>query len=215
MDAPKKRTLTGIFQASGLFLALPLVIALGLATTAQAASNTYRWVDAEGKTMYSPVPPTDPDQPYALLRDGVVVQQFIGLDKPEKPDSEFAEQRRAEEAQRKADNLLLVQFGSVEDIDQARDAELVNLRYDFNLLDGTWESLRKSLNGLIGVAADRQRAGLTVPRHELEQIEAVRKRMQANREARLELDGREKQIRGEYDAKKQRFQRLSTEPAAP
>ena len=55
------------------------------------------------------------------------------------------------------------------DIDAAMEVELDNLRYDYSLLDGTYASLEKSLFEQIGVAADRQRAGLRVASHELDQ----------------------------------------------
>jgi hypothetical protein len=86
--------------------------------------------------------------------------------------------------------------------------ELDNLRYDYSLLDGTYASLEKSLFEQIGVAADRQRAGLRVASHELDQIESIRGRMSANRTARIELGEREANIRDEYDLKKERYREL-------
>jgi len=201
MDAPLKRILLAAILVAGL-------------VPAALAQVTYRWVDAEGESFYSPVPPKDPDQPYVQLRDGVVEKSFAGLDRPQIPESEFAAERAAEEAQRKADALLLVQFKSIGDIDAAMETELDNLRYDFNLLDGTYRSLRQSLFEQIGLAADRQRAGLAVPDHELEKIEALRARIAGNRNSRVALGEREQSIRSEYDAKKQRFRVLMEQNAS-
>ena len=189
-----------------MFLA---ALAASLLTTAALAADSYRWEDPEtGQTMYAPTPPTDPDQPYVVLRDGVVIRTFEGSERFDRPDDELEAQRRAEEAQKKADALLLVQFKSFQAIDAAMEAELDNLRYDYNLLDGTHESLEKSLFEQIGVAADRQRAGLRVPTRQAESIESIRSRMKDNREARDELDVREIRIREEYDAKRERYRHL-------
>lgn len=203
MDAHKPRMLLAALAAS-------------LLTTAALAADSYRWVEPEsGETMYSPTPPTDPDIPYVVLRDGVVIRTFEGSERFERPDSEFEAQRRAEEAQRKADGLLMVQFKSFDDIDRAMEAELDNLRYDFNLLDGTYVSLEKSLFEQIGVAADRQRAGLRVTARQTEQIDSIRTRMQDNRRDRAELDTREVRIRQEYDGKRERYRYLLEQSSSP
>lgn len=189
-------------------LAACLLATIFLATSAWAV-DTYRWVDPEtGKYDYSPTPPQDPDQPYVLMRDGRIIERYLGSERLERPDSEFDAERAAAEAQAKADALLMVQFKQFDDIDEAMEVELDNLRYDYNLLDGTYASLEKSLFEQIQVAANRQRAGLTVANHELDKIESLRGRMSANRVAREELSDRESRIRGEYDVKKDRYREL-------
>ncbi|MEE4175049.1 MAG: hypothetical protein V2I57_12420 [Xanthomonadales bacterium] len=206
MDASGKRisrtTLTRRFTA------ICVVAAVCLAPSAWAV-DTYRWVDPEtGKYDYSPTPPEDPDQPYVLMRDGRIIERYVGSERLEKPESEFDAERAAAEAQAKADALLMVQFKQFDDIDEAMEVELDNLRYDYNLLDGTYASLEKSLFEQIEVAANRQRAGLTVANHELEKIESLRGRMSANRVAREELSVRESRIRDEYDLKRDRYREL-------
>ncbi len=191
---------------------LTLVVSLfagGFPATSAWAVDTYRWVDPEtGKFDYAPTPPEDPDQPYVLMRDGRIIERYLGSERLERPDSEFAEERAAEAAKAKADALLMVQFKQFGDIDAAMEVELDNLRYDYSLLDGTYASLEKSLFEQIEVAADRQRAGLRVAGHELEQIESIRGRMSENRTARLALGEREANIRDEYDLKKERYREL-------
>lgn len=191
-------------------------VCAALLPLAALAADSYRWLDPEsGETIYSPTPPTDPDQPYAVLRDGVIVARYLGSEKIEKPESEYDEQRRREEAQRKADALLRVQFKSCADIAAAMEAELDNLRYDYNLLDGTYASLRNSLMEQIGIAADRQRAGLAVAGHQLDQFESIRGRLAENRASREGLAVREQSIRAEYDAKRARYQQLLQAQDAP
>ena len=181
----------------------------GLTATDAWGVDTYRWVDPEtGKYDYAPTPPEDPDRPYVLMRDGRIIERYLGSERLERPESEFDAERAAAEAQAKADALLMVQFKQFADIDEAMEVELDNLRYDYSLLDGTYDSLEKSLFDQIEVAADRQRAGLRVANHELEQIESIRGRMSENRMARIELGEREANIRDEYDLKKERYREL-------
>jgi hypothetical protein len=185
------------------------VFASGFTATDAWAVDTYRWVDPEtGKFDYAPTPPEDPDQPYVLMRDGRIIERYLGSERLERPESEFDAERAAAEAQAKADALLMVQFKQFGDIDAAMELELDNLRYDYTLLDGTYDSLEKSLFEQIGVAADRQRAGLRVANHELEQIESIRGRMSENRTTRVALSEREANIRDEYDLKKERYREL-------
>ncbi len=197
-----------------ILLATVAVVTLALAPVSHA-DTAYRWVDADGETQYSPVPPKDPDMPYVMLRDGVVVERYNGGERLERPEQERAEQRRAAEAERKADALLLIQYRDAEAIDLAMEAELDNLRYDVNLLDGTFKSLRQSLFQKISLAADRQRAGLNVAETQTEQINGLQKRMDANRVAREELKERESKIRNEYSAKKERYRVLKAGTTAP
>ncbi|MEM1413147.1 MAG: hypothetical protein AAGH19_12395 [Pseudomonadota bacterium] len=187
-----------------------LLVALGtLSATAAQAADSYRWKDLRsGQTVFSPIPPKDPNQPYVLMRDGIVVAAYEGSERLVRPDSEFDAQLAAEEAQRKADALLQVQYKNLEDIEEAMEVELENLRYDFNLIDGTYDSLEKSLFEQLEIAADRQRAGLKVPARTKEKIRALRVRMEANRENREGLDVREQQIRQEYDGKRDRYRYL-------
>lgn len=193
MDALTKRILFATLAA--------MVLCTGVAV----ADVSYRWTDSEGEVHYRPTPPTDPDQPYALLRDGQVIQRFAGLERPEVPESEFAEQRRLEEEQRKRDALLLVQFRTLEDIDAAMEAQLAPIQQDYKLIDGAYASLQKSLFQQIEVAANRQRAGLPVSQYELEQVTGIRERMNENRDSRSLSMAREDRIRQEHDEKRERF----------
>lgn len=181
--------------------------ALALAPAAQA-DVAYRWVDADGEFQYSPIPPKDPEQSYVMLRDGVVVERFEASEQAKAEERAREAANRAAESERKADALLMVQFRNEDAIEEAMEAELDTLRYDFKLLDGTYRSLRQSLFEKIGQAADLQRAGLTVTSEEREEIEGLRNRMEANRRAREELRQRERSIRDDYADKKQRYMAL-------
>ena len=213
MDALSKRISHGPLPFLALLASL---VFSGFPASTAWAVDTFRWVDPEtGKWEYSPTPPDDPNQQYVLMRDGRVVERYLGSERLERPESEYDSERAAAEAKAKSDALLMVQFKDFDDIDTAMKVELDNLRYDFNLLDGTYDSLEKSLFEQIGVAADRQRAGLRVARHELEQIESIRGRMSANREARVELNMREARIRDEYGLKKERYRELVQAQSEP
>lgn len=206
MDARSKWISRGPLPLLALVASL---VASGFPASSAWAVDTYRWIDPEtGKWEYSPTPPDDPDMAYVLMRDGRIIERYRGSERLERPESEFEAERAAAEAKAKADALLMVQYKQFGDIDNAMEVELDNLRYDYNLLDGTYDSLEKSLFEQIEVAANRQRAGLRVANHELEQIESIRGRMSANRTARVELSTREASIRDEYDLKKERYREL-------
>jgi hypothetical protein len=206
MDETSKGISRGLLP---LFTLVVGLVASGFPASDAWAVDTFRWVDPEtGKWEYSPTPPENPDQPYVLMRDGIVIERYQGSERLEKPESEADPERVAAEAQAKADALLRVQFRQLSDIDTAMKAELDNLRYDHNMLDGTYTSLAKSLFEQIEIAANRQRAGLRVADHELEQIDSLRGRMSANRKARLELNQREARIRNDYGRKKERYREL-------
>ncbi len=83
------------------------------------AQVSYRWVDdASGEYVYSPTPPDDEDQPYVMMRNGLIVETYEGLERLERPadgsgtpeDRERDRARREAEKQRKADALLLLQY---------------------------------------------------------------------------------------------------------
>ena len=206
MDVSKKWISRGPLPLLALVASL---VASGLPASSAWAVDTYRWVDPEtGKWEYAPTPPGDPDQHYVLKREGRIIDRYAGSERLEPPDSEFEAERAAAEAKAKADALLLVQFKQIGEIDIAMEVELDKLRYDYRLLDGTYASLEKSLFEQIQVAANRQRAGLEVATHELEQIESLRGRMHANRLARVELSERESRIRARFDLKKDRYREL-------
>ena len=188
------------------------------------AQVSYRWVDdASGEYVYSPTPPDDEDQPYVMMRNGLIVETYEGLERLERPGSEAGGPevteaelaRREAEKQRKADALLLLQYRTFEDLDSALEAELGNLRYDENHVDGTYESLERSLHSHIGAAADRQRAGLEVTDADIARIEGLRDRMRANRKTREELAQREVNVRAEFEAKRQRLLYLKDQRGSP
>jgi hypothetical protein len=193
MDALTKRIL------------LAALVVIFLVPAVAVADISYRWTDEAGEVHYRPTPPTDPDQPYVMLRDGQVVERYAGLERPEIPESEFAEERRLEEEQRKRDALLLVQFRSLDDIDEAMEAQLAPIQQDYKLIDGTYASLQKSLFDQIEVAANRQRAGLPVSQYELDQVMGIRERMNENRYTRSLSQAREDRIRKEHEEKRERF----------
>lgn len=193
MDALTKRILLATLAT---FLLCPGVV---------LADVSYRWTDEAGEVHYRPTPPTDPDQPFVMLRDGQVVERFNGLERPEVPESEFAEERRLQEEQRKRDALLLVQFKTLADIDEAMEAQLAPIQQDYKLIDGTYASLQNSLFQQIEVAANRQRAGLPVSQYELDQVMGIRQRMDENRRSRSLSEAREVRIREEHDEKRERF----------
>ncbi len=174
---------------------------------------TYSWVAEDGETTYAPTPPPNGGQPYVMLKDGRVVKRFNRSERHERPETDYIrEQNEAQQRQRR-DALLLVEFPTLDHVDRALESELDTLGYDFSLVDSSYDSLHRSLLQQIGFAADRQRAGLPVQAHELQQIESIRSRMGSNREDRLDLEQRKADLQEEYEGKKARLRELLAQQA--
>ena len=170
------------------------------------ADTTYRWRSDSLEWIYSPTPPDDADQPFDVLKDGIVIQHFDGAERNHAPKVEVAQARMTpEEKQRQYDALLVLQFKSLDDIDEAMNVELGHLGYEFGLNETTANSLRNSLYAQIESAANRQRAGLEVEQHEMDQLTSIRDRLAGVKIEHQRLIEREATIRQAYSERRSRY----------
>lgn len=88
-----------------------------------------------------------------------------------------AEQRR----QAAADKVLLDTFGSEDDLKLARDGQILNIDSQVKLTEGHIAKLQKSLDQMIGKAADHERRNQPVPKDLAENMDSVRSQIAEHR----------------------------------
>lgn len=135
----------------------------------------------------------------------------------ERREAEARAQSIAQEAARKqaaADRVLLQTFSSEDDLELARDGQLTNLESVIKVTESHVKKLDKSLDQMIGQAADIEKRGRKVPGKLTANIADVRGQIvEQNRfiaEKRAEQDA----IRAKFAADIARFRELRAQQAA-
>jgi len=135
----------------------------------------------------------------------------------ERLEAEARAQSIAQEAARKqaaADRVLLQTFSSEDDLELARDGQLTNLESVIKVTESHVKKLDKSLDQMIGQAADIEKRGRKVPGKLTANIADVRGQIvEQNRfiaEKRAEQDA----IRAKFAADIARFRELRAQQAA-
>jgi hypothetical protein len=147
---------------------LPIALTLSFATH---AAELYRYTNEEGNTV---IDYRVPDQYIAngyevLSEDGVVLRVVPReLTDEEKAAwaNQAAENRAAEvdrERLRQWDESLLLRYSSTEDIEDARNRALRDLRIRLSILKSNKRSLKLQIENHQRQAADLERSGLAVP----------------------------------------------------
>lgn len=210
---------------------ITLLLALLLVSTAQA-QKVYRWVDKDGNVHYTEsLPPDYGDAGHDVLnQDGLVLDENQRLTpeqkEPEKSEDEIkaleagelprdaSGQPRAKplyteaEKQARMDSLLLLRFDSEQEIIDAMNVEIRQLTYDRRLLEGSSSNLKKTYRDYIGVAANKQRAGVKVSNKEIANINDLKKKLARNNASMDALARREDQIRAEFLETIERYRAL-------
>lgn len=210
--------------------ALLLIVALAGSEAAWAQKKkVYRWVDEQGNVHYSEtLPPDWEGETHDELRgDGIVSEEGVSHAPPpvvEEPDPEADKGelprdksglRRPEplysdtEKQQRMDSLLMLRYHSEEEMAQAMEVEINQLKYDERLLNATHDSLVTSLRSNIDVAGNRQRAGLQVGDDLLKKIAGIRSSLKENESSLRGLKIRENNIREDFNRDIERYRELS------
>lgn len=166
-----------------------LLLALLGASTAQA--ELYRYVSRHGVVVLDSqgVPPEYVGRGYEVLdKDGRVLRVV-----PPAPTAEELRQRAEAQRQAEADAQLRQRYASVADLDQTRRQRMRDLDALVTAAQANLQGVQGQMRALERQAAERQRAGQSVPpalREQLEgmagdqrRIEADLQRFQAQREA--------------------------------
>jgi uncharacterized protein DUF4124 len=148
-------------------LTLLAILAMLVAVPADAG-RLYKWVDEDGNVHYgSQIPPE-----YAGQESQVLNEQAVTLEtrERERTDEELdaaavqrredAEQQRVEDAQARADRVLLDSYASVADMETARDSRIAALEAQVSVTAGRIGGIQSrviELEEQIGLATARDR----------------------------------------------------------
>lgn len=203
-----------------LFLATIFFVVAG----PSASAGLYKWVDDEGTVRYSDrLPPDQARRSHTELNEQGVV---VSTREAAKSDEELAaeaearrkqEERDAEEARIRAiqehkDQVLLMTFSSVEEIEHARENRLEVLDSVINLIQGNIENTQVKLANFQTRAHDAYISqGKEVPGGLAQKIEHFERKIQTrSRQLELKLDEKAKII-SKYDIDLARFIELKGE----
>lgn len=220
MQAATPATLLGVILA-----------ALLAAQPALAQKKVYRWVDEEGKVHYSEtLPPNWQGETHDELRgDGLVTDEGVSrtpdpvvedaapdpLDGKTPLPTDKSGMKRPDplytdaEKQQRMDRLLMLRYHSEDELIDAMEIEINQLKYDERLLTATEQSLKTSLRSSIDTAGHRQRAGLQVDEKMLANIANIRAQLEENQSSLRGLQLREQNIRKDFQRDLERYRELA------
>lgn len=202
--------------ALGAVAVAPVADAAPAKKDSKTPAKTYKWVDKDGVVHYGDkIPAEYADQHKQQLNaQGQVVKEIEGAMTPE--EKAAAEKRRAAEEQAKAqaanDKILLSTYGSVADLERARDTRLAALQGQVNIASSTTSDLEKEIARL-----EKQRASAKDPKaiERLDQqIAAQRREHIANQRHIVSRTDEMAAVRKQFDADIKRFRELQ-QPAKP
>ncbi len=131
----------------------------------------YRYTNENGvKVLHHSIPPKYAQNGYEILNES---GQVIKVVQPAPSEEEAA----AMEARRKMLEHyedLKRRYSSLQDIEAAKNRRLETIETSISIIRGNISGLNSQLEGIMGKAADAERAGKNVPPYLLEQISATR-----------------------------------------
>lgn len=208
-------SLTQVFRPWQLVLLVATACSL---VAASVSADTYRWKDKEGKVHYGAVVPAEyADQPYDVLNNaGMVIEHVEDTSIPLEVIAEQKIQERQplisdEERRRQSDRLLVIQYSSEEDIQEALELEIAQLGYDSRLINQSYESANNAIRDQIRQAADQQRANQPISADQQKGIEKLYARRARDETKQKAMQKREDRIRARYQTALERYQFLTSD----
>ncbi len=201
---------------------LPCLIALTLLTGTSEA-RLYRWVDEAGAVHYTDtLPPAQVERGHAEMNErGLVVDKTDRAKTPEELQREEEATRarlaaeRAKREQDAADQMLLLTFGSVDDMIMARDGRLAAADAMIRLTRGNVGRRQDSLRKLRTEAADLERTGKPIPGPLSKNIGDSERSIQDAYAAILDREREKQAIRASFASDLTRFRQLKNVSDAP
>jgi len=198
------------------FIFLILAIALDGTECALAAKQLYRYTDASGIPVINDrLPPEAIKNGYEVLNgQGVVVSEVPAQMTPEQvveSDEQAAKERAAREAkalQAQKDQLLLMRYSSISDIEAARERALQSIRIRVSILRSNIRSMVQQVENYQAEAANIERAGGTVDGERIDAINSLRKRLALTQRQLSDRELEMQQVRADYQVDIDRFQHL-------
>ena len=201
----------------------PRIVAILIAgiislSVSSLAADTYRWKDKDGKVHYGAAVPAEyAEQPYDILnKAGMVIEHVEDTSIPVEVRVEEEIQGRKplisdEERQRQTDRLLVIQYRSEEEINNARDLQIDQLGYDSKIINQSYASTNNAIRDQIRQAADQQRADQQISEDQQKGIDKLYTRRAKDEQKRARMDQREKRIRDRFQADLERYRILTSD----
>lgn len=197
-------------------ITVALLPVLLIAATQVQARSLYRYYDAEGKMVVDyRVPAEYVGKGYEVLNDKGVVIQVVPreLTEEEKAQRDVEERLQLEaeaeqERLRKWDESLLLRYSAVEDIEDARERALRDLRIRVSILKSNKRSLKLQVENYQKQAADLERAGKAVDLERLQTIEELQGEIASTDRAIADRQQEIEQVSGAYQQDIDRFEML-------
>ena len=198
------------------FTIIALAITFARGEFVFAAKELYRYTDASGvPVMNDRLPPEAIKNGYEVLNDqGVVVRVVPAQMTPEEVaelDEQTARERAAREAkalQEQKDQLLLMRYSSISDIEAARERALQSIRIRVSILRSNIRSMVQQVENYQAEAANIERAGGTVDQERMDAVESVRKRLASTQRQLADRELEMEQVKADYQIDIDRFQHL-------
>jgi hypothetical protein len=201
----------------------PRIVAILIAgiislSVSSLAADTYRWKDKDGKVHYGAAVPAEyAEQPYDILnKAGIVIEHVEDTSVPIEVRVEEEIQGRKpliseEERRLQSDRLLVIQYRSEEEINNARDLQIDQLGYDSKIINQSYASTNNAVRDQIRQAADQQRANQQISEDQQKGIEKLYTRLARDEQKRSRMEQREKRIRDRFQADLERYRILTSD----
>jgi len=201
----------------------PRIVAILIAgiislSVSSLAADTYRWKDKDGKVHYGAAVPAEyAEQPYDILnKAGMVIEHVEDTSVPieVRVEEEIKERQPLisdEERLRQTDRLLVIQYRSEEEIENARDLQIDQLGYDSKIINQSYDSTNNAVRDQIRQAADQQRANQQISEDQQKGIDKLYARLARDEQKRARMENREKRIRDRFQADLERYRFLTSD----
>jgi len=205
--------------SSSRFMAVLVTGVLCLVATSLVA-DTYRWKDKDGKTHYGEAVPAEyADQPYDILNSAGMVIDHVedtSMSEEVREQEKKKSQERAplisqEERELQYDRLLLIQYGSIDEITEAMEVQVAQLGYDKQIIEQSLSSTHNAIREQIKQAADQQRANQPITADQQKAIDQLYARLTADRKRSDSVQQQEKKIRDRFEKALTRYRILTTQ----
>lgn len=178
--------------------------------------DLYRYTNDEGNMVVDHRVPTEyASRGYEVLNeDGIVLKVVPRELTEEELEQQDIQIKRAvaaaaeEDRLRKWDELLLLRYSTIEDIEAARERALRDLRIRVSILKSNTRSLKQRVESNQSVAADIERRGGTVDLKRLEAIEQLQSEIAITERSITDRQAEVRHVQEEFQLDIERFEKL-------
>ena len=203
-------------SASATFFSFLLATVLLCASSSLDARELYRYKDASGVSVINDrLPPEIAALGYEVLSETGVLLWVVPPKKPpeqlealDAQESEVERAQRQAEQQRKADELLLVRYSSIDDIRAASERSLQALQIRANILRSNLRSMAQQMGNYQAEAAAIERLGQPLDQERIDAIQDLRARIETSQLALSDREQEVKEVTQAYQADIDSFQHL-------